>query len=263
MVLWNTLKDYRNGHKQSNHKTGQHSQCCLFVVLACEQSWVLQSSQRTNDGELGATQDGIGFEVAHFQLAMPEVQRYCPRSGRIWIYIKRALKPSARHTCTQPTASEPMTCMWGESHQLHLLYRTENPTARPLHYKWYWCVYIRMGYRTTCTRPFESRDLTYTHVSSNATSFRVDVGHMVPRRWERTPLHQRKTPDRPSNHTTLSRTRTRTSRCDNSSPSIPTPARSPHSTVFCSRSCCPRVKAPASKGRTATTHWYNSDDRQG
>lgn len=60
-----SIVPYRNCNDDSDHNARQHGQCCLLVMLAGEQPWILQSAKRTHDGELGATQDGIGLEVAH------------------------------------------------------------------------------------------------------------------------------------------------------------------------------------------------------
>lgn len=61
---------YRYSHKDSDHYTCQHRQCCLLVVLAGKQSRIFESSQGAHDGELGAPKNGIGLKVAHIAMRM-------------------------------------------------------------------------------------------------------------------------------------------------------------------------------------------------
>jgi len=67
LVLLNP-QTYRYSHKDSNHYARKHRQCCLLVMFAGEQAWVLECSQGANDGELSAPKDGIGLEVAHLAM---------------------------------------------------------------------------------------------------------------------------------------------------------------------------------------------------
>jgi len=56
---------YWNGNQKANAYAGQHREAGLAVVLIGEDVRILQCSKGANDGELSATQDGIGIEVAH------------------------------------------------------------------------------------------------------------------------------------------------------------------------------------------------------
>lgn len=75
------LDTYWYSNKDSDSYTCQHCQCCLLVMLTGEQAWILESSQGANDGELGAPEDGIGFEVAHVAMYMCVVED-CKLLGR-------------------------------------------------------------------------------------------------------------------------------------------------------------------------------------
>jgi hypothetical protein len=71
---------YRYSQKDSDHYACQHGQCCLLVMLAGEQAWILECSQGANYGELGAPENGIGLEMAHFAMCMCVVEG-CPELG--------------------------------------------------------------------------------------------------------------------------------------------------------------------------------------